>query len=116
MSTPFEIKCSREIFSEEEITILKRYGKQLQLLADGVGTPRAKAQQRFAHVARGLVEPETIYEKVWCKYLWRLNWERDPANKAATGERRRMPNDREDWKKMRGAVWSGIRRRSMASG
>ena len=106
MSTSFEIRCSREIFSEEEIAILERYGRQFEQLMSAAVTPKTKAQQKFAHVARGLIEPETIYEKVWCKYLWRLDWERDPANKAAMGKRRRIPNDREDWKKMRGTVWA----------
>lgn len=56
--------------------------------------------------------PETVYERVWTKYLMRLEWERDPANRAAMGMRRRMPDDREDWNRMRGSVWSDIRRRA----
>ena len=30
---------------------------------------------------QGACQPETIYEKTWVKYLQRLDWERDPANR-----------------------------------
>ena len=63
-------------------------------------------------VSLGRHPPETVYERVWTKYLMRLEWESDPANRAAMGARRRMPNDREDWKRMRGAVRSEVGRRA----
>lgn len=112
MPIPFEIKCSREIFSEEEIAILEKYGNVFQKLMDGERAPQTDAQHRFIEVVHGLYEPKTTYEKVWGKYLWRLNWEKDPTNKAVMGERRRIPNDREDWKRMQGAVWADTCRRS----
>ncbi len=112
MLASFIFKCSKEIFSTEEVSILERYGNQFQQLMDGDRLPMTDAQQRFIEVAHGECGPETIYEKVWWKYLWRLNWEKDPANKVAMGERRRFPNDREDWKRLRGAVWFDIQRRS----
>ena len=37
-----------------------------------------------------------------------------PTNGSAMGPRRRMPDDREDWKRMRGAVRSGVRRCAQA--
>ena len=49
---------------------------------------------------------------MWAKYVWRVNWERDPANRSAMGALRRAPDDREDWKRMRGAVWGGMMRRA----
>ena len=112
MRASFIFKCSKEIFSKEEVSILERYGNQFQQLMDGDRAPMTDAQERFIEVAHGKCEPETIYEKVWWKYIWRLNWEKDPANKAAMGERRRFPDDREDWNRMRGAVWSDIQSRS----
>lgn len=116
MPTSFVFECSREIFSEEEISLLERYGNQFQRLMDGDRTPMTAAQQRFVEVAHGRCRPETKYEKVWWKYIWRLNWEKDPANKAVMGERRCFPDDREDWKRMRGAVWSDMQRRSKGLG
>ena len=108
----FEIKCSREIFSEEEIDILETYGIQFKQLTSGKRSPATDAQRRFVKVAQGQCHPETIYEKIWAKYINRVIWERDPANKASMGERRKMPDDRDDWKKMRGKNWSDMQKRS----
>lgn len=108
----FEINCSREIFSEEEIDILERYGIQFERLINGDRTPDTDAQRRFIEVARGHYQPETIYEKTWVKYNARLAWEADPMNKTAMGKRRKMYDDREDWKKMKAAVWSDMQKRS----
>ena len=109
---PFIIRCSREIFSEEEIAILERYGRGLERLANGERLPETEDQQRFVEVAQGRRQPESIYERTWEKYVWRVAWESDPANRSAMGERRRMPDDREDWKRMRGTVWGETRRRA----
>lgn len=109
---PFIIRCSREIFSKEEIGILERYGREFERLANGKRLPETEEQQRFVEVAQGRSQPETIYERTWAKYAWRVAWESDPANRSAMGERRRMRDDREDWKRMRGAVWGETRRRA----
>ena len=111
-SDPFDIRCSKAPFSEDELGILRRYGRELERLASGERPPATAAQERFVDAVRGRRPPETVYERVWTKYLTRLEWERDPANRAAMGPRRRMPDDREDWKRMRGSVWSDIRRRA----
>ncbi len=108
----FDIRCSRAIFTDNEIEILERYGRQFEHLISGVRTPETGAQKRFVEVSRGKREPDTEYERVWWKYLKRVEWEKEPANKEAMGPRRRFPDDRDDWKKMRGAVWSGMRKRS----
>lgn len=108
----YEIKCSREIFSEEEIDILESYGIQFKLLTSGKRAPVTDAQRRFIKVAQGQYHPETIYEKTWSKYINRVIWERDPANKAIMEKRHKMPDDRDDWKKMRGRVWSDMQKRS----
>ena len=108
----FEIKCSREIFSEEEINILGTYGNQFRRLTSGKRAPVTDAQRRFIKVAQGQCHPETIYEKTWAKYINRVIWEREPANKAAMEERRKLSDDRDDWKKMRGRDWSDMQKRS----
>ena len=66
--------------------------------------PATAAQEQFVEAARGENPPETVYERVWTMYLNRLEWESDPANRAATGPRRQTPDDREDWTRMCGAV------------
>lgn len=112
MANRFVPRCSTETFTREEIDILERYGKQFAKLMHGQRSPQTEAQERFVRVAQGKCKPSTIYEKTWRKYLERLAWEADPEHRAFMGERRRMPGDREDHKKMRGAVWSEVRRRS----
>lgn len=102
----FDIKCSRDVFSEEEIDILETYGIQFWRLANGEMEPTTEAQRRFIEVTKGERQPKTLYEKTWAKYNARVAWEAVPSNKVAMGERRKMPDDRDDWKKMRGRVWS----------
>ena len=112
MANRFVPRCSTETFTQEEIDILERYGEQFAKLMHGQRPPNNEAQERFVRVAQGKRNPSTIYERTWRKYLDRLSWEADPAHRAIMGERRRMPNDREDHKKMRGADWLEVRRRS----
>ncbi|MCY4011507.1 MAG: DUF413 domain-containing protein [Gammaproteobacteria bacterium] len=112
MSSPFVIQCSREIFSETEIEILEEHGARLKRLADGCQRPRKPAGRRFVEVANGRRLPETVYEKVWMKYQQRLELERDPAFQDAMGPLRKAHDDREDWKRMRGATWGEMVRRS----
>lgn len=109
---PFVIRCSRAIFSEEEIHLLKRYGQVFEPLSDLSQTPTTEAQRRFVEVPVGRAEPVSIYERTWAKYLARLEWEREPSNRMAMAPRRQLPDDREDWKQMRGAVWGETRRRA----
>ena len=108
----FRLRCSREIFSADEIETLERYGRAFEQLTSGERSPETEKQERFVAVSQGHCEPETDFEATWVKYLKRLAWEQDPDNRSAMGERRSMPNDREDWKRMRGAVWSEVRRRA----
>lgn len=92
--------------------MLEEYGRGLERLADGKRLADTPAQQRFVAVVRGELKPETIYERVWVKYLLRMEWEREPANRTAMGTLRSIPNDREDWRRMRSAVWGEVRRRA----
>ena len=99
-------------FSEEELDILRQYGAAFERLSNGERARGTVAPEQFVDAVRGKRPPETVYERAWTKYLRRLEWEKDPANRAAMGARRRMPDDREDWKRMRGAVWSDVRQRA----
>lgn len=114
VSSPFVIQCSREVFSDAEIEILESHGTRLQRLADGRQSPVRKAGRRFVEVVNGRREPETVYERTWVKYLQRLEWERDPANQAAMGPRRKVRDDRPDWKHADAATRGDMIRRARA--
>jgi uncharacterized protein YifE (UPF0438 family) len=104
---PFTIRTSQEIFSAEELEILKRYGTQFERLMKGERLPETPAQERFIKVCKNEVEPKTEFEMVWWKYLRRLEWENDPNNQSAM----RLPakaaegfsGSREAYKRMRKA-------------
>ena len=110
----FEIQCSHESFTDEELGILKRYGRQFTELACGKHRPTTEAPQRFVECANKKRNPETIYEHTWAKYVSRMKWERRhrPKPQPETEELRRFHDDREDWKRMRGAVWGDMMNRA----
>jgi uncharacterized protein YifE (UPF0438 family) len=103
----FTIRTSQEIFDSDEIGILKRYGAQFERLMKGERKPRTAEQDRFIRVCRNEVEPQTKYEKVWWKYLRRLEWESDPNNRSASGPPREAAEgfggSREEYRQMRKA-------------
>ena len=107
----FRFRCSREVFAEEELEILKRFGSAFEQLSKGERVPTTDAQQRFLEVAQGQRQPKTIYERTWAKYQWRVEWE--SKNATVMGTRRAIPNDREDWKRMSGALWGEAIRRAL---
>ena len=103
---PFTIKTNLEIFSPEEVELLQRHGSAYQRLMKGELPPKTPERQHFLQVCRKEANAETIHEQVWRKYLDRLEWEADPANRAAMGARRHADEGfgtREDHKKMRKA-------------
>lgn len=135
----FAILCSRAPFSEDEIRTLERYGCRFEDLIAGRRPCKTPAQQRFVEVAKRQRDPETYYECLWRKYLARLDWERlvagrQVSSRAPTGSSRapkgrpryrtvadppptpgpvhNVPNDREDWKRMRGRQWGDAMRRA----
>ena len=145
----FAILCSRATFSEDEIRTLERYGCRFEDLIAGRRPCRTPAQQRFVEVAKGQRDPETYYERLWRKYLVRLEREfqhrprstaaaqgagRSAASRVPTGSSpastespryrtvadppptigpiHNVPNDRKDWKRMRGRQWGDAMRRA----
>ena len=68
---PFEIDCKPNIFSTDEIEILKKYGCWFKALCDGTLNPVTDLQIRFIQVAKGEIEPFSLEEKAWFKYLGR---------------------------------------------
>jgi uncharacterized protein YifE (UPF0438 family) len=73
-------KCNREIFSDDELSIIKEYGHWLSALAEGKIQPYTKAQKRFLEVHKRRLDPKTDYEKTWIKYQKRLKIENDYQN------------------------------------
>ena len=64
MNRPFHIQCNKSIFTDEEIEILEKYGKQFQGFTTGERPPKTQGHDKFIEAARGKREPETIYEMV----------------------------------------------------
>ncbi len=117
MGQEFQIRTSTDIVTHEEIEILRSYGRPFDRLMTGKLQPETEAQRRFVSVCRGEATPETEYEKVWWKYLQRLEWEKDPENRATMGPPRQIADtsfggSREAWKEMRSEMFGDMKRRS----
>lgn len=101
---PYDLKCSRTPFSDEEVFVLEKYGTWLSALANGEIPPETEEQRRFIDLvneyrkmefteATGRFHATPPYNPVqrdWIKYLLRLRWERD--NQEAMGKERKA-----DW-------------------
>lgn len=123
----FAIRCLRATFSEDEVQALQTYGCQFEDLIAGRRPCRTPAQRQFVEVAKGQGVPKTYYERLWRKYVVRLQRElqqrrgstaaAQAADRSAasrpptTGPVHHVPNDRKDWKRMRGRQWGDAMRR-----
>jgi uncharacterized protein YifE (UPF0438 family) len=113
----FVIRTTKAIFDSHEFEILSRYGMQFERLMKGQRAPTTPAQERFIRMCKNEVDPESEYEKVWWKYLRRLEWERNPINQSALGSRRKagegFGGSRQQYKEMRKAdradFWKRLR-------
>ena len=56
-------------FSIPEARLLENYGDTLWKLSHDEMLPDGEEEQRFVDVVLGECAPETIFEKVWVKYL-----------------------------------------------
>lgn len=65
---PFKVDCSHEIFSPEELEILKKYGHWFHALTSGALEPYTDLQREFVQVAKGHKDPFSAEEKAWFKY------------------------------------------------
>ncbi len=71
----YKLLCYNGIFSEREITLLKRYGYWMEALASGDIKPLTPAQERFVRVCKGECKPTTEYEIAWCTLNERREYE-----------------------------------------
>lgn len=102
----FQIDCKPNIFSSGEIEILKKYGCWFKALCDGSLNPITDVQNRFIQVAKGEIEPFSLEEKTWFKYLGRKKVE---AKYGDSLDRVYFPEDdtfynRDMYKKQRSAM------------
>ena len=76
----FNIQCSLNTFTIEEIKILKKYGYWFNGLTNGDLTPFTKKQKQFVTVFMNNAVPKTVFEKIWFRYLFRRQQEPDDPN------------------------------------
>ena len=90
---PFELKCRREAFTEQEFTILSHYGTWLSALSSEEIAPLNHDQTAFVsdcqHCAGLELNEMTsfitsrasddVIKKIWFKYLFRIKYEEENA-------------------------------------
>jgi uncharacterized protein len=72
----YSLDCSPKIFSREEIHVIEKWGHWFNALLSGELKPFTDAQVRFIRVMNREVEPQTVEEKAWFKYLGRKTVEK----------------------------------------
>lgn len=80
----FIIDCDIDAFNSEEIKILKKWGYWFEALCTEKLKPFNMMQEHFIRVVKREIEPFSLEEKAWCKYLAQKEEEikpGDPRNK-----------------------------------
>ena len=66
---PFEVHPRiSKFFDSDELSILHKKGNWMQALASGELETMSLEQEHFVMVARGQLQPESRYERVWARY------------------------------------------------
>jgi hypothetical protein len=73
---PYTMACSCEIFNNEQIEIIKKYGHWFTALVDGTLEPFTQSQRQFVEVIKGEADPVSIEEQAWRLYTMRKEYER----------------------------------------
>ncbi len=76
LKTKFQVNCSKEIFSNKEVDLLKNYGAWMEALCLRKIDPLTKEQVRFIEQIDQEKMPDNEYAKIWYKYNKRLEIER----------------------------------------
>ncbi len=71
----FTFACNQIIFDESELALIIRYGHWFEGLQNGDLVPLNEEQKRFVLVANFKEKPISTHEKVWFKYLKRMEIE-----------------------------------------
>lgn len=89
-----------DIFSQAEVSLLRRYGAWMEALDEGKIQPETPEQNEFVAMCRGKREPETKFELVWWKLRERRKFESEWVGPDPENVRKAMLNtfDRsDDW-------------------
>jgi uncharacterized protein YifE (UPF0438 family) len=78
----YPLKCSVEIFENDELNLLNRYGFWIEALVDGVILPITDEEKRLIDVHTGKVEPINLQECAWRKLIERRMWEKNECESA----------------------------------
>lgn len=62
-----DINSLGNIFSEDELKIINKYGGWMEALAEHKIKPKTAEQKRFVQVSIGFAEPQSEYEIIWMK-------------------------------------------------
>jgi hypothetical protein len=92
------------------------YGNQFKALVSGRRKPHTDAQQHFVDVSYGKAEPDNEYERVWMKYLHRVQWERENGGRYSERSVRvtideGFAGSRDEIRKMRAQQFNAMRKR-----
>jgi uncharacterized protein YifE (UPF0438 family) len=80
----FRIDCNTDAFNTDEIHILEKWSNWFEALCTEKLKPFNMMQEHFIRVAKGEIEPFSLEEKAWGKYLAQRDEEikpGDPRNK-----------------------------------
>lgn len=81
MHGSYLLDCSREVFNNEQINIIKRYGHWFKALVDGILEPFTQSQRDFVEVMKGNRDPISVEEKTWLLYIQRKEYEKKFAER-----------------------------------
>jgi hypothetical protein len=97
------LKCSLEVFENDELNLLSRYGFWIEALVDGVILPITDEEKRLIDVHFGKVEPMNLQECAWRKLIERRIWEKNESESPHYKliDKSEQWFSRSAWKKMR---------------
>jgi uncharacterized protein YifE (UPF0438 family) len=99
----YPLKCSVEIFENDERNLLSRYGFWIEALVDGVILPITDDERRLIDVHAGKVEPISLQDCAWRKLIERRVWEKNERESLHYKliDKSEQWFSRSDWKKMK---------------
>jgi uncharacterized protein YifE (UPF0438 family) len=84
----YPIDCNTDAFNDEEMECIRKYGYWYKALCDEILVPFTWLQEQFIRVYKGELEPFSIHEVAWTKYVGQKNAESKPGD---YGDRQYLP-------------------------
>ena len=108
----FIIDCNTDAFSTYEIEILEKWGNWFKALCDGTLVPFTMKQERFIRMAKNEIEPVSLEEQAWSRYLGTKNREARPGDEQ---DKEYLPYEdtfynREMYKQMRKMMYAEMKK------